>query len=461
MELKDKYVFISYSSKNQQSADAVRMLLTDNAISSWMAPYDIPAGSKYAYEINDAIEGCACLVLLLTEESQASEFVEKEVERAITYKKTIIPIQLGNIILNSGFKYYLGNSQIIALTRIDENSEEWIKVKKAISSFVFNEKSGIPVLKADECKNHPYEIKSGKLEDTINWKLESNGDLHIEGTGELKGATVYGQSLEKVVVDLKLKNIQNKVYRIYIGKGIKKIGEFSFYGFQELKEVYISHTVELIGAGAFKNCYRLCHIELPLTLKAIGTCAFKNCFSLENFELPNEISISSEAFKNCHSLTRLEKRFGKSIILYQRVFENCRNLNYISLEGVEFIGAYAFEGCPIEYVELSFQRGCLEHTIHGHQTLQQAAFALSGVREIHLRFPNMFMSTAISYDIDEDCFYKCDKLTDVFFEEAVPYISTNAFPDNPNICMHVKKSIYNNKLINSILKSKYKVECIH
>ena len=44
-------------------------------------------------------------VLLLTEDSQNSEFVEKEVERAVTYKKIIIPIMLGNIELNSGFRF--------------------------------------------------------------------------------------------------------------------------------------------------------------------------------------------------------------------------------------------------------------------------------------------------------------------------------------------------------------------
>ena len=60
------------------------MLLMKNSIKCWMAPYDIPTGSKYAYVINNAIEYCSCFVLLLTEDSQNSEFVEKEVERAVT-----------------------------------------------------------------------------------------------------------------------------------------------------------------------------------------------------------------------------------------------------------------------------------------------------------------------------------------------------------------------------------------
>lgn len=42
------YAFISYSSKNKSLADSMRQLLNKNNIASWMAPYDIPAGSKYA-----------------------------------------------------------------------------------------------------------------------------------------------------------------------------------------------------------------------------------------------------------------------------------------------------------------------------------------------------------------------------------------------------------------------------
>lgn len=149
MKVGKKYVFISYSSRNQQIADVVRRLLTDSNINNWMAPYDIPAGSKYAYEINDAIEGCECVVLLLTEEAQASEFVEKEIDRSTTYKKPIIPLKIGDVVLNSGFRYYLGNSQVIALTEINKCSKEWIKAKEAIINLM---------TRNGECKDQTYEV---------------------------------------------------------------------------------------------------------------------------------------------------------------------------------------------------------------------------------------------------------------------------------------------------------------
>ncbi len=58
------------------------------------APGDIPAGSNYAGVITKAIKKAKCLALL-TDQSQNSIRVDKEVERALSYGKTIIPIALG------------------------------------------------------------------------------------------------------------------------------------------------------------------------------------------------------------------------------------------------------------------------------------------------------------------------------------------------------------------------------
>jgi len=134
--LNNTYVFISYSSKNKDYAEATLHLLKSEGIGTWMAPYDIPAGSKYAYVINDAIQKCSCVLLLLSEQSQGSEWVEKEVERAVSYKKTIISMHLDGSQLNSGFSFYLGNQQIVPVKTIDKNNANVQKVLNAIRFFV-------------------------------------------------------------------------------------------------------------------------------------------------------------------------------------------------------------------------------------------------------------------------------------------------------------------------------------
>ena len=115
------YAFISYSSRQQKDADRLRLLLHSNGIDTWMAPYDIPEGTVYADVINSAIEKAACFVLLLTEDTQNSTYVDKEVERALHYGKTIAPIQLDRVTLNDSFSFYLCNQQIIMVSAIDDS----------------------------------------------------------------------------------------------------------------------------------------------------------------------------------------------------------------------------------------------------------------------------------------------------------------------------------------------------
>ena len=130
------YAFISYCTKNQTSADAMRELFNRHNIDTWMAPYDIPAGSKYAAVITKAIRECGCFVLLLSNDSQASEAVDSEVElAALTFKKSIITVELEKVILNDSFTFYIHNKQIIAVHNIDENSHEVKQVLDAVRAY--------------------------------------------------------------------------------------------------------------------------------------------------------------------------------------------------------------------------------------------------------------------------------------------------------------------------------------
>lgn len=115
------YAFISYSTKNQSPADSMRAVLNKRGIETWMAPYDIPIGSRYAQVINQAVKDCSCFVLLLTDAAQNSVWVAKEVERAINYKRVIIPIQLESIQLNDEFELYISSNQIVAVQKIDDS----------------------------------------------------------------------------------------------------------------------------------------------------------------------------------------------------------------------------------------------------------------------------------------------------------------------------------------------------
>lgn len=130
------YAFISYSTKNQSSADSMRELFTKHDIDTWMAPYDIPVGSKYAAVITKAIRDCDCFVLLLSNDSQESVAVDSEVELAtLTYRKSIIVVELEKVILNDAFTFYIHNKQIMAVRKIEENTAEIRKILHAVKTY--------------------------------------------------------------------------------------------------------------------------------------------------------------------------------------------------------------------------------------------------------------------------------------------------------------------------------------
>lgn len=122
------YAFISYSSRNLDDALAMRSVLMNRGIKTWMAPGDIPAGSTYAGVITRAIKSAECLVLLLTDDSQNSKWVDKEVERALSYGRTVIPVALDELVLNDNFEFYLGNQQIVPVKQISDDNDEFLRI---------------------------------------------------------------------------------------------------------------------------------------------------------------------------------------------------------------------------------------------------------------------------------------------------------------------------------------------
>ena len=125
------YAFISYSSKNLAEAQEFNRLLLKNGVQTWIAPESIPAGSNYAGSITGALKNCSCLILLLTDAAQNSVWVTKEVERACSYRKPIIPMQIEPCKLNDAFEYYLSSDHFAFVNSISETDQELQKVIRA------------------------------------------------------------------------------------------------------------------------------------------------------------------------------------------------------------------------------------------------------------------------------------------------------------------------------------------
>ncbi len=112
MALKN-YVFISYSSKENEFVKQLTNLFELNKIAYWKAPEMIAAGSNYAKEIPQAIRDCAVFLMVVSEASQESIWVEKEVDTAICHRKRIIPVKIDDAPLNDMYRFYLNNVQMV------------------------------------------------------------------------------------------------------------------------------------------------------------------------------------------------------------------------------------------------------------------------------------------------------------------------------------------------------------
>ena len=105
-------VFISHSTVNKAAADAICHALESNGVRCWIAPRDIPAGSKYGEQITKGIKDCKVFLLVFSEEANNSDPVNKEVERAVLgYRKIAIPFRIEDVPMSENIEFFLSDSQ--------------------------------------------------------------------------------------------------------------------------------------------------------------------------------------------------------------------------------------------------------------------------------------------------------------------------------------------------------------
>ena len=110
------YVFISYSRKDKEFAIRLAADLEGKGTKVWIDQSGIQAGDQWRKSIQQALDGCKALVLIISPDSMASEYVEKEWQYILTKGKRIIPV-LYRTAENISF-------ELIGLQHIDFRSED-------------------------------------------------------------------------------------------------------------------------------------------------------------------------------------------------------------------------------------------------------------------------------------------------------------------------------------------------
>lgn len=127
-------VFVSYSSKDRDKAEAVCQRLEGDGFSCWIAPRDIRPGSDWGESILNAIDSSEVMVLLLSHNANISSHVKREVERAVNKGLEIIPLRVQEVQPAKSLEYFISTSQWLdAYTSpFEKNLDRLIEVIRAI-----------------------------------------------------------------------------------------------------------------------------------------------------------------------------------------------------------------------------------------------------------------------------------------------------------------------------------------
>lgn len=103
-------VFICHASSDKQVADAACAALEAQRIPCWIAPRDILAGEEYQESIVEALSDSQIVLLIFSAHANDSPQVRREIERAVTKGKIVVPFRIEDIMPSRAMEFALGNT---------------------------------------------------------------------------------------------------------------------------------------------------------------------------------------------------------------------------------------------------------------------------------------------------------------------------------------------------------------
>ena len=100
-------VFVSYSSDDKPTADAVCATLESKGIRCWIAPRDILPGADWGGAIVDAINASRVMVLVYSAKANDSPQIKREVERAVNRGLSVIPFRIQDVPMSTTLEYFM------------------------------------------------------------------------------------------------------------------------------------------------------------------------------------------------------------------------------------------------------------------------------------------------------------------------------------------------------------------
>lgn len=333
----DNDVFISYSSKQERAAYLVRDVLTAHDLSCWMAPDSIPNGSDYTTEIPRAIEGCKVVVLMLTSDSQNSEYVKREINLAVKGGKTIIPFAIQNCKIEKSFDFLISKYQRInAFSRLSDALEEllvsvhtiiekqypstdktYLKERlrlyrrKTILTASALAAAGIVlfivlslIFGSQAIRNSGSENDAKKGENAVSTVNEGTvGECQWSYSEETATLVISGEGSSETYqsagfdVNVPWKDYLGEIRTLKVEEGVTDLCTNAMNGAKKLSSVSLPSTLTSLKINAFHSCSTLKEIKLPEGLAYIGSNVFYGCSGLSEIGIPASVTkIEDNAF---------------------------------------------------------------------------------------------------------------------------------------------------------------------
>ncbi len=277
-------------------------------------------------------------------------------------------------------------------------------------------------------------VISGTCGDDLFYALDDNGELVIQGTGEMYDYGYDEYSENGVAPWSEYKDMLNM---IIVFEGVTSIGDDAFYDCSSLTSVALPESMTKIGDSAFSGCNSLASISFPESMTEIGSSAFSGCRSLTTVNIPRGVaSIESGAFEGCHNLVSAIISEGV-VSIESSAFYGCSSLLYVSIPStVRTISeSDVFRFCyKLARIEIDDY-----NTVYSDGGESNFVIEISS-RKLLYGCKDGIIPSYIT-EIGHSAFIGRDNLTTLHIPESVVSINTGSYNQNPFACCRNLKSI--------------------
>jgi hypothetical protein len=108
-------IFISYSSKDQKTAETICRALEARGFNCWIAARNVGPGENFQEAIVKALRGARLMLLVFTSNANHSNEIKKEVVLAGRHHVTVVPVRVEDVVPNDALAYEFATRQWIDL----------------------------------------------------------------------------------------------------------------------------------------------------------------------------------------------------------------------------------------------------------------------------------------------------------------------------------------------------------